>query len=333
MRTEIVRASAHVKRVLVRPILVWVVLASTHALCCVLLESCASSLPPVAQDGLIKVPNPPPARDTGPLLLPDASFTEQPLVQGDLVRLRVYQQPDLDLDSRIRADGTISVPLIGSIQAAGQTIPGLEETIRSRLAADFLRDPHVAVSVVEYARRKLYVLGAVQRPGGHQVSPSERLTLLQLVSAAGGLTEHATKEDVLIVRRTPTGERSVSRVSLVSVESALAHGDGGADPELGPEDLVIVGSKTRVVYVLGAVGSPGAVELPSGVPLTVSMAISKAGSFSKFAATGSIQVLRQSPEGPAKIGVDLDAVVAGDLSRDVAVESGDVIWVPERGLF
>ena len=162
----------------------------------------------------------------------------------------------------------------------------------------------------------------------------ERITLLQLISVAGGITDKAYKEYVQIVRRGPKGAREVVQLSLVQVEQAIAKGNGEADIELQPDDLVMIPSAARVVYVLGAVKEPGWFEIPADTRMTASMAISRAGSYTKFASTSGIQVLRQTPEGASKrLPVDLDDVVGGKLEADVVLEPGDVVWVPERKLF
>ena len=80
------------------------------------------------------------------------------------------------------------------------------------------------------------------------------------------------------------------------------------------------------------------VELPrhrlDDARVTVSMAVSHAGSYTKFASTGRVQVLRTSPSGETqRFPVDLDAVLDGALDKDVVLQPGDVVWVPERSLF
>lgn len=256
------------------------------------------------------------------------------LVAGDLLDIAVYHEADLKLDVRIPESGAFSYPLIGSVQAAGLTPTLLEASIRERLAKDYLVNPQVSVTVREFAPRQVFILGGVAKPNGYALPPSERITLLQLISVAGGITDKAYKEYVQIVRSGPKGEREVVQISLVEVEQAIAAGKGEADLELQPNDLVMIPSAARVVYVLGAVKEPGWFEIPADTRMTASMAIARAGSYTKFAATGSIQVLRQKPDGSAeKLAVDLGDIVSGKLDADVVLKPGDVVWVPERGIF
>ena len=107
-----------------------------------------------------------------------------------------------------------------------------------------------------------------------------------------------------------------------------------ADLDLWPDDLVVVPAALRVAYVLGQVIKPGAIDLPNTTKVTVSMAVANAGSYTKFASTGGVQVLRHSPTGGVRtIPVDLDAILDGRLDLDLEIQPGDVIWVPERGIF
>ena len=248
--------------------------------------------------------------------------------------ITVYRQPDLSIEVRIPQGGTFRYPLIGQVSTTGCPISELENDIRLRLDKDYLKDPQVTVMVKEHAPRKIYVLGGVVRPSGYEVLPTERVTLMQLIASAGGITDKAYKEFVQVVRRGPREEREVILLSLVDIERAVASGKPEADLELFPDDLVVIPSAARVVYVLGAVEQPGWFEIPADTRMTTSMAISRAAGFTKFAAKGSIQVLRQLPTGESKrLPVDMGNVLGGKLEEDLPLEPGDVVWVPERGIF
>jgi polysaccharide biosynthesis/export protein len=256
------------------------------------------------------------------------------LLAGDLLTITVFRQPDLLLEVRIPQDGRITFPLIGAVEAAAHTQAELETTIRTKLEKDFIREASVTVTVKEYAKRRVYIVGGVMKPDGYEVAPNSRVTVLQAIAAAGGFTDKAYKEFVQIVRRRAGVEREVIKLSLVEVEKQIAKGQPEADLELWPDDLIVIPSAVRVAYVLGAVNKPGNIDVPNDARVTVSMAVSSAGSYTKFASTGRVQVLRRLPSGDIKkISVDLDAVLAGDLNLDVTLLPGDVVWVPERGIF
>ena len=256
------------------------------------------------------------------------------LMAGDLLHIAVFRQPEMELESRIPTDGSIAFPLIGGVQASGKTSGQLEQEIRRRLEKDYLHEAHVTVTVKEFAKRRVYVVGAVTKPGGYEIFPHQRLTILQAVAAAEGFTDRAYKEYVQVVRRRGPTEREVIRLSLTEVERMFARGRAEADLELWPDDLVVIPSAVRVAYVLGAVNKPGNLDVPNDARITVSMAVSHAGSYTKFAATGRVQVLRHTPTGEQqKIAVDLDAVLNGQLELDIPLLPGDVVWVPERGIF
>jgi polysaccharide export outer membrane protein len=257
------------------------------------------------------------------------------LLPGDLLTITVFRQPDLMLEVRIPQDGRITFPLIGAVEAAGRTQADLESTIRTKLEKDFLREASVTVTVKEYAKRRVYVVGGVTKPDGYEVQPNSRITVLQVIAAAGGFTDRAYKEYVQIVRRRGAAEREVIRLSLVEVEKMIAKGQPEADLELWPDDLIVIPSAIRVAYVLGQVNKPGNIEVPNDARVTVSMAVSNAGSYTKFAATGRVQLLRRTIAGEVqKFMIDLDAVLGdGKLDQDLQLLPGDVVWVPERGIF
>jgi polysaccharide export outer membrane protein len=299
-----------------------------------LLAACSGAGPETRQDPLMQAfvpteaasPAAPAAKGARP---------EPALMSGDLLRITVFRQPDLDLEVRVPENGSISFPLIGAVQAAGRSSSALEQNIRQQLDKEYLKNPSVTVTVREYAKRKVFILGGVAKPDGYEVAPDSRMTVLQLVAAAGGFTDRAYKEYVQVVRRQEGRERAVIRISLVEVERQIAGGKPEADMELWPDDLVVVPSALRVAHVLGAVHRPGSVDVPNNARMTVSMAVAQAGSYTKFAATGRVQILRHDPSGKvSRIAVDLDAILDdGRVELDLNLEPGDVIWVPERGIF
>jgi len=172
------------------------------------------------------------------------------LMPGDLLRISVYRQPDLDLEVRILDTGMISYPLVGAVQAVGKAAAALEETLRQKLQKDFLENPSVTVTVKEYAKRRVYIVGGVAKPDGYEIAPDGRMTVFQLVAAAGGFTDRAYKEYVQVIRR-QGADRTVIRLSLVDSERRLARGEADADLELWPEDLVMIPSAVRVAYDRG----------------------------------------------------------------------------------
>src|SRR5579864_2861341 len=122
------------------------------------------------------------------------------LMPGDLLHISVYRQPDLDLEVRILDTGMITYPLVGAVQAVGKPAAALEETLRQKLQKDFLENPSVTITVKEYAKRRVYVVGGVTKPDGYEIAPDGRMTVFQLVAAAGGFTDRAYKEYVQVIR-------------------------------------------------------------------------------------------------------------------------------------
>lgn len=276
---------------------------------------------------------PPAQMEPGPLpkLPPAAPLT---LIAGDMLHVTVFRQKDLELEVRVPEGGSFAYPLIGDVAATGRTSKMVETDIRKRLEEKYLHRAGVTVTVKEYAPRSVYVMGGVQKPGGYEIHPNRRLTVLQLISTAGGYTDRAQKEYGQLIRRKADNERELIRFSAAEVERAVARGKVEADIELTPDDLVVIPSAARVVYVLGQVNKPGSFDLPADTRITVSMAVSQAGSWTKFASTSSLLVLRQAPTGDAqKLPVNLDEVMNGRLDQDLELRPGDVVIVPQRALF
>ncbi len=299
----------------------------------ILLAACESSAPEVRQPRIVQPFIPPERTDPAETVKPGPR-PDPLLIPGDMLKINVFRQPDLDLEVRILDNGTFNYPLVGEVKALGRTAAAVELALKQALQKDFLENPSVTVTVKEFAKRKVYIVGGVVKPDGYEITPDSRLTVFQLVAAAGGFTDRAYKEYVQVIRRQGAADKTVIRLSLVDVERRMARGEAGADLELWPDDLVMVPSAARIAYVLGQVQRPGPVDVPLNARMTVSMAVAHAGSYTKFASTGRVQVLRHTPWGDiSRKTVNFDAILEGRVDLDLEIEPGDVVYVPERGIF
>ncbi len=124
------------------------------------------------------------------------------LQTGDKIEVKFFYYPDMNETLEIRPDGRISLQLLGEIQAAGLTPSQLTKILQEKYAK-YLAKPEVVVIVKEFSGEKIYVGGEVKKPG--EIPIKGKLTLLQAIFQAGGLTEKAKASDVLILH--PAGNR------------------------------------------------------------------------------------------------------------------------------
>lgn len=135
---------------------------------------------------------------SGPLLAaPERNDLLQP---NDLVEVIVFQEDDLTIKARVANDGTISVPLIGSVVVGGKTVDEAASVIRAKLAKGYLVNPQVNVSVGEFAKRLVTVIGQVEKGGTFEFPSQGSLDLLQAIGMAGGYTRIANPGKVLVKR-------------------------------------------------------------------------------------------------------------------------------------
>lgn len=118
----------------------------------------------------------------------------------DTVEIRVFREEDLTTKGQLSADGTISMPLIGAVRIVGMTTDQAAALIKSRLADGYLVKPEVSVSIEARIRRTVTVLGQAQRPGVFELPANRRLTLVEAVGMAGGVTRIANSKKVTLKR-------------------------------------------------------------------------------------------------------------------------------------
>jgi polysaccharide biosynthesis/export protein len=140
---------------------------------------------------------PAPARATSP----DSAYTVKP---GDMLAISVWKEPDLQGPVLVRPDGTFSFPLAGQMDARNKTVAELQQMVTDKLRK-YISDPVVTVSVQEIKGNKVYVIGQVNKPGDFVVNP--RVDVMQALSMAGGTTPFAALGDIMILRRTDTGQQ------------------------------------------------------------------------------------------------------------------------------
>ena len=156
---------------------------------------------------------------------------------SDLLTVAVFQVEDLDREVRVNNAGQVSLPLVGAVPVAGLTVDQIEAEIASRYAARYLQNPQVSVFVKEFASQRVTVGGAVEKPGIYPMT-SSRLSLLQALALAEGLTDVASLRNV-IVFRTSGGQRQYARFDVAAIQAGE-----NADPELAGEDIVVVDTST-----------------------------------------------------------------------------------------
>ena len=161
-----------------------------------------------------------------------ASYLLRP---SDHVSVIVFREEELSSpDLVISAEGRISVPLVGEVQAAGMTAQQLELRLEQMFDQRYLRSPDVSVNVVEYASHMVTVEGAVEQPGLYPFAPGTRLT--GGISLAQGPDRVADVRDVAVFRETPEG------MMIAKFDYAKVRAGTMIDPVLHPGDRVVVGT-------------------------------------------------------------------------------------------
>lgn len=241
----------------------------------------------------------------------------------DRVAIRVFEEPRLSGEFTVNEDGSVRLPLLGNVVAEGLTEDGFAARLKEVLEAELLQRASVSVEILEFRSRPISVLGAVRQPGS--LDFSGRLTLLEAITAAGGLTPgHGDRIHVL--RRASNG--LTDQISI-SVDDLLVRADPDVNLPIFANDLINVPAAAEVtVYLLGEVSNPGAISFKSTERVTLLAALARAGGLTERA-SNKIRIQRPGPGGkPEEIVVRYKRVLAGE-DPDPEIRSGDVIIVKE----
>lgn len=292
-----------------------------------------------------------PARNTG--IATEAAYT---LGAGDRILLDIFNVPEYSREYQVLVNGTVNLPLIGSVSVQGLTLDQAANLISQRYTP-YLRRPIVTISLVAPRPLKIAISGEVNRPGSYTIPFTaagggvQQPSLTQALTIAGGITQAAALRGAQ-VRRVQRGGTQVINVDLWAL---LRGGDLSQDITLRDGDSIFIPTTSGVnlaespikaeasfapaqnqplnVVVVGEVTRPGPqVVQPdqSGARPTVSRAIQVAGGIRPAADITRVQVRRPTRQGNIQtVTVDLNRLLLnGDRDQDLILQQGDTIVVP-----
>jgi polysaccharide biosynthesis/export protein len=255
----------------------------------------------------------------------------------DIIGIDVFDVSELKgLTVRVANDGTISLPLLGQVRAAGLTAEQLRHELEEKWGETYLQDPQVTIFVKQFKAKPVSVIGSVEKPGLYPLTG--RRTLIEMLSMAGGLGKKGSAPPgrmVLVTRRGGFGDlKLVDGMHLrdpeqveIDLNRLLYTRDKALDIEIHPRDVISV-TKAPVVYVIGAVGKPGGFVLEDQPNITVLQALALADGVSGDAAKKKARIVRTDKDGKkTEIHIDLGKLVNGK-TEDLSLTANDVLIVP-----
>jgi polysaccharide biosynthesis/export protein len=278
--------------------------------------------------------------------LAGARPVDSPIGSGDLLHIDVFDVPELSRDVRVGDGGDVSYPLVpGKIQAAGLTPFELQVKIEQLLVENGLvSHPQVSVFVKEQNSQPVSIVGAVQHTMVYQVI--RPTTLLEVLSAAGGITDDAGS--VVVITRPARADaprtQAISatddpdknqQIITIRLQDLLESGNSVFNISVFGGDVVSV-PRAGIVYVLGlGVSQPGGYVLQShGEQVTVLKAVALAHGLTGFAKADSAIIMRLNPDTGTRdqIPVHIKAIEDHKID-DVPMKSNDVLYIPDsKGL-
>lgn len=250
-----------------------------------------------------------------PAAMPTATLSpteEYRLGAGDVIRINVYQNPDLSVESRITDGGIISYPLLGNVRVGGQTVTAAEKLLADGLrAGQFVKQPQVTISVMQVRGHQASVLGMVNRPGRYPIELANT-RLSDLLALAGGPA--AAGAETLVV----TGQRGGQPFRVeVDVPTLFTPAGRAQDILVQNGDTVWIDRQPQV-YIYGEVQRPGPMRLERN--MTLMQALATGGGLTQRGTDRGIKVHRKNGDGKVSV------VQPG---MDYRMQDGDVVFVRE----
>jgi polysaccharide biosynthesis/export protein len=253
----------------------------------------------------------------------------------------VLEVPDLEelngKTHRIDSDGTVSLPLVGRVQAAGYTLPAFEKALDAKLLTQ-LKEPHITVTVTEILSQPVTVIGEVNNPGTHQIRGPQPLT--EVLSLAGGLKNDAGYR-ITITRRKKYGALPLKDARIdakhntstgeVSVSDILEARNPEENIEIQPYDVVTV-PRAKLIYVMGEVKKPGGFTLEQHDTVSILQVLAMAEGLTPSASKKKTIIMREEPGADRRAEIHLDlAKVMNGKDPQINLRPNDILYVPKSG--
>ncbi|MCI4445643.1 MAG: polysaccharide biosynthesis/export family protein [Candidatus Aminicenantes bacterium] len=241
----------------------------------------------------------------------------------DLLEIKVFELPEFDHTVRVSEDGTITLPLLGTVKVGGLTKDKIEKKLSEQLDK-YVKNAQVSVFIKEYQSSRVAIIGAVEKPGMYELVG--RQTLLQMISQAGGFKENAANE-IYVLREGQDGNTASLAIDL---EDLLLNGNQKLNIPIYPNDVINVPvDRLITVFVFGEVRNPGAIQVKMSQKVTLLQAIAQAGGLSENASKRGVIVKRKDKSGKElNIQVNLNDIIKGK-KKDIPLKEGDVVIVKE----
>lgn len=234
---------------------------------------------------------------------------------GDLIKILVYQNPDLTLETRLSDSGATSYPLLGAIKLGGLTVAEAERLIAGGLRkGDFVKDPQVTVVLETVRGSQVSVLGQVQRPGRY-VLETGQTHLSDVLAMAGGITPQLGADQITVVG-TRDGKAFRQVVDLPQIFDGAERSN---DLLMQGNDVIYV-DRAPVYYIYGEVQKPGQLRLERG--MTLLQGLAAGGGLTPRGTERGIRIHRRSVNGTEVLEPNMQA----------KLQDGDVIYV-QQSLF
>ncbi len=253
-------------------------------------------------------------------LMPSEKKFEYRVGKDDVLRLFVWNHPDLSMDLTVRRDGQISFPLIGNVEAEGLTIPELEKKLREGFER-FIRDPQININPKEVNSLRISIVGQVRKPYGvvGGIRPDFFLK--------GGNTLLEALSDVEFYPDADLAAAYVTRNDLIipiNLKALLKDGDLTQNILLMAEDRIVIPGPIKEITLLGELASPGKYKVNIDTTLADALSIGK-GINRETADLYMAYVARKKQVLPVNLKRLLDY---GDPGQNILMEDGDIVYVP-----
>lgn len=241
-----------------------------------------------------------------------ANVAEYQLGAGDQIKVSVFQNPDLTVETRVGEDGYITYPLVGRVRVGGQTVAAAERALAQALEkGQFLQKPQVNISPLQMRSMQVSVLGEVRDPGRFALQ-TVNTRVSELLAMAGGIAP--TGADVAIVTGERAGKPFRKEIDIPAMFLSKGLGD---DITVAAGDVIYV-QRAPMFYVYGEVQSPGSYKIQRD--MTVRQALAQGGGLTPRGTERRLELHRRDAQGKLQV---------HKPKLDDAVQPDDVLQVRE----